>query len=49
MKRFISNNMKSLLALLAAAILIITGLLTGQHFQVLSKAIRVCLECIGIG
>ncbi|MBO4415340.1 MAG: hypothetical protein J5824_05090 [Lachnospiraceae bacterium] len=49
MKRFITNNAKSFLALLAAVILVIIGILTGQYSQVLSKAIRVCLECIGIG
>ena len=49
MKRFIANNTKSILTLLAAVILVVVGILTGQYSQVLSKAIRVCLECIGIG
>ena len=49
MKRFIKDNLKSLLALLVALVLLITGILAGQHSQVLGKAIRICLECIGIG
>ena len=35
--------------LAAAAGLITAGVLLGQYSQVLGKAIRVCLECIGIG
>ena len=49
MKKFIINNLRSLIAILAATILIIAGLLAGQQLQVLQKAIRICLECIGIG
>lgn len=49
MKKIISNNFKSLIALLFALVLITVGLLAGQHLQVLQKAIRICLECIGIG
>ncbi|MBQ9900845.1 MAG: hypothetical protein IJM51_00445 [Clostridia bacterium] len=37
-------------ALLAAgAVLIAAGAAAGQHGQVLAKAVRICLECIGIG
>lgn len=37
-------------ALLAAALgLIVLGVLLGQNGDVLQKATRVCLECIGIG
>ncbi|MCI8836366.1 MAG: hypothetical protein HFH24_13575 [Ruminococcus sp.] len=36
--------------LLAAAILfVIIGLLKQEHFEVLQKAVKICLECIGIG
>ena len=37
-------------ALLAAAVcLIITGIALGDNHVVLTKAINICLECIGIG
>ena len=38
-----------LLVLLGGILLIGTGLLLGQYTQVLEKAIRICIECIGIG
>lgn len=39
-----------MLALLALSLLLITlGLLQQQPLRVMQKAVRVCLECIGIG
>ncbi len=35
--------------LLFAIAFIIIGLINGEHMDVMRKAIRVCLECIGIG
>lgn len=32
-----------------AAVLITAGLLGGGHQDVMQKAVRICLECIGIG
>lgn len=38
------------LALLAAALaLIAVGVFNGEYREVLGKAVRICLECIGIG
>ena len=38
-----------LLLLLAALGLIAVGVAAGQPQQVMAKAVRVCLECVGIG
>ena len=35
--------------LLSAAALIAVGLARQEHLEVLQKAVRICLECIGIG
>lgn len=32
-----------------AAVLTIAGLLKQEHLEVMQKAVRICLECIGIG
>ena len=41
----------ALTALLLAlgAVLTAVGCLLGQHGAVMAKAVRVCLECVGIG
>ncbi|MBO7354190.1 MAG: hypothetical protein J6S72_06125 [Lachnospiraceae bacterium] len=44
-----SRNKKGLICIAAAAVLIAAGLLMKQNAAVLAKAIRVCLECIGVG
>lgn len=43
------RNYPAALALAAAAVLIAVGIAQGQPAQVLAKAIRVCMECVGIG
>lgn len=44
-----SRNKKGLICIAAAAVFIAAGLLMKQNAAVLAKAIRVCLECIGVG
>ena len=43
------KNPLTWLLLAAAAALTGAGLWLGQHALVLQKAVRVCLECVGIG
>jgi len=38
-----------LILLLAGAALTAVGLVQGQYASVLAKAVRICLECVGIG
>ena len=38
-----------ILLLTASVIMIVTGVVMGQNQNVMSKAIRICLECVGIG
>ena len=39
----------TVLTLILAAALIVAGVAEGQAKEVLMKAVRVCLECIGVG
>ncbi len=48
MRRFLENWGGWLLLALAGVFLFV-GILRGEPCMVLQKAIRVCLECIGIG
>ena len=38
-----------LLIMLAASFFIIAGISHSEHLVIMDKAIRICLECIGIG
>lgn len=40
---------KTIAAIVVAVIMILIGILQGQNQSVLAKAIRICLECVGIG
>lgn len=50
-----NNNMKmrikneTLILLFIGVLFIIIGILEKQNIEVLKKATRICLECIGIG
>lgn len=35
--------------ILAGCLMIVAGVIRGEHQAVMEKAIRICLECIGIG
>lgn len=49
MKRiFTKEKLAGPAAILIAAAFVVAGLLQGQDKAVLAKAIRICLECIGI-
>ena len=48
MKKSIINNVRILL-IAASVVLIAIGVLSHENQIVLTKAINVCLECIGIG
>ncbi|MCQ2524891.1 MAG: thioredoxin [Lachnospiraceae bacterium] len=37
------------IALLTSILFIVIGLIKGQNASVLAKAVKICLECIGIG
>lgn len=43
------KNFCACFLLLVAGVLIGIGIAEGQPAQVLAKAIRVCMECVGIG
>ena len=43
------KNLPAWLTLAAALALIVLGIMQKQPAQVLAKAIRVCMECVGIG
>ncbi len=46
--RYLIRTFRTII-LLASVVMIILGLLSGEYIDVKSKAITICLECIGIG
>ena len=47
--RWLREKRWGLLMLALGIAFIALGVLRGEHWTVLEKAVRVCLECIGIG
>ena len=43
------TNVIGCLLLIIGGVMIVTGVADGEHTDVFQKAIRICLECIGIG
>jgi len=43
------NRRISVILMLAGLVMLAAGFARGEADQVLAKAIRICLECIGIG
>ena len=49
MKERLKHVIPTALLLIVSAALVIVGATQGQAAQVLSKAVKICLECVGIG
>jgi hypothetical protein len=49
MKQKIKHALPTALLLAVSAALIIVGATQGQAAAVLAKAVKICLECVGIG
>lgn len=49
MEKMKRSHAAGLILLLAGAVLAVIGVAQGQCASVLAKAVRICMECIGIG
>ena len=49
MKKRLKNALPTAALLIVSAALAIVGATQGQAAQVLAKAVKICLECVGIG
>lgn len=39
----------TIIAFIVSAAFILTGIIDGQNRQVFMKAVKICLECVGLG
>ena len=44
-----NRNKITIVLFIASIILIVAGIMRGEHLAVLNKAINICMQCIGIG
>ncbi len=49
MKTFFKSRFPTFVIIVLSIIFIIIGIINGEYIDILNKATRVCLECIGIG
>ncbi len=49
MKQRLKHALPTAALLIVSAALIVLGAAQGQAAQVLAKAVKICLECVGIG
>lgn len=49
MKKIKERNIYGILLALTGAVFMCIGIFKGEPASVMAKAIRICLECIGIG
>lgn len=49
MRSFIRGNWAALLLFAMGGVFVAVGVARGEAATVLAKAVRICLECIGIG
>lgn len=40
---------KTIVAILLSLVLLFVGMIQGQQEQVFRKAVKICLECVGLG
>ncbi len=43
------DRLPGVLLLCLGAALLVVGILTGQPGEVMAKAVRICMECVGLG
>lgn len=48
-KRFLASRLGGISAAILGCVLMIFGIFRGEAVVVFAKAVRICMECIGIG